>query len=686
MRKSILFLSVASSAISLPLCALAQSDDHDHKDDIIIVTGSPIAHGEHDSIIAASVLTEEELASRGEASLGELLRHEPGVSSSFFGPAASRPIIRGLGGDRVGVLDAGIGSIDASSVSDDHAVAVEPATVERVKIVRGAATLYYGSSAAGGVVNVFDGRIPDAIPEDGVDGALRTSLGSVDDSVEAAGGFDLLVGKIGSAEVVLHGDGFFRNTDDYEVPGFAKSTNLRAIEQEEAGPGSGADEGAFGIVENSDLETKGGSIGGSIIFEDGYFGISGKVTRSNYAVPGGTPEPGAGEVETVRIDLEQDRFDLMGELNTPFLIFETVKIRAGYADYIHQELEGAEIGTTFKNEGYEGRIELLEKEFGNFRGASGVQFKHRDFEAIGDEAFTPPNITTQFGVFTVREYETGNWHVQLAGRYEYTDIKANSVNLSRSFDGISLSAGLGVEPKENLFFGINLLRTERPPAPEELFSDGPHLATNAFEIGDPDLGMEIARGVDVSLHGEFGRFSATVNGFYTDYRNFIALIPNGAEQDELPVFEFIARYAVFKGFEAEVDADLFSLGAFDVMARAQVDYVRANFKNGGGDVPRIPPLRSILGMEATSSHLDLRGEVEIASRQNKIAAIELPTDGYTLVNLAATWRPGGEDSGLSVQLRADNVTNEEARLHTSFLKDVAPLPGRNIKLTLRATF
>jgi len=234
MRKSILFLSVASSAISLPLCALAQSDDHDHKDDIIIVTGSPIAHGEHDSIIAASVLTEEELASRGEASLGELLRHEPGVSSSFFGPAASRPIIRGLGGDRVGVLDAGIGSIDASSVSDDHAVAVELATVERVEIVRGAATLYYGSSAAGGVVNVFDGRIPDATPEGGVDGALRTSLGSVDDSVEAAGSFDLLVGKIGSADLVLHGDGFFRNTDDYEVPGFAKSANLRAFEASQA--------------------------------------------------------------------------------------------------------------------------------------------------------------------------------------------------------------------------------------------------------------------------------------------------------------------------------------------------------------------------------------------------------------------------------------------------------------------
>lgn len=701
MYKNLLWSSAAIIAVAVPAAALAQDEEHGHEDDEIIVTGSPIAHPEHESVIAASVLTKEELASRGEASIGELLRREPGISSTFFGPAASRPIIRGLGGDRISVLDAGIGSIDASAVSDDHAVAVEPATAERIEIVRGAATLYYGSSAAGGVVNVFDGRIPDAVPEGGVDGALRTSLGTVDDSVEAAGGFDVLLGKLGGADLVFHGDGFYRDTDDYDIPGFAESAGMRALEEEEH-EGEEEDheheeeEEAFGVVENSDMETKGGSVGASLIFEDGFFGISGKIMNANYGVPGGGhhhEEEGEEDEEheeegeeSVRIDLEQKRFDLMGEFNKPFLFIDATKIRFGYADYVHRELEGGEIGTTFNNEGFEGRIELIEKNFGPFRGASGLQFKHRDFEAIGDEAFTPPNVTDQFGVFTVREYETDLFHIQVAGRYEHTKTEADTVGLSRSFDAFSVSAGIGVEPTDNIFFGINALRTERAPAPEELFSNGPHLATNAFEVGDPTLDKETARGVETSFHGEFGRISVTVNGFYTDYKDFVALVPNGMEEDELPVFEFIAQDAVFKGFESEIEADLFTAGPFDVSGRAQVDFVRAKFKDAGGDVPRIPPLRSIFGLEATSPHVDLRGEVEIAADQDNIAAFELPTDGYTLVNLAATWRPGGEDHGLSVQLRADNVTDEEARLHTSFLKDVAPLPGRNFKLTLRGEF
>ncbi len=677
-KRNILLKGAAAIAVCTPLPTLAQADDHDHLDDEIIVTGSPISHPEHESIIASSVLTEQELASRGEASIGELLRREPGISSTFFGPAASRPVIRGLSGDRISVLDAGIGAIDVSSVSDDHAVAVEPATAKRIEIVRGAAALYYGSSAAGGVVNVFDGRIPSAVPEGGVDGALRTSIASVDDSVEAAGGGDIYLGKLGTADLVVHVDGFYRKTDDYKIPGFTKSSALRMLEAAAALPGVPEEE-IFGVVENSDLVTKGGSFGGSLIFSDGFIGLSSKATRSNYAVPG-------AEEESVRIDLEQDRFDLMGEYDGGFLIYDTVKIRFGYADYIHQELEGAEIGTTFKNEGYEGRVELSEKQFGNFRGASGFQFKRRDFEATGDEAFTPPNITKQFGVFTVREYEQDNWHLQLSGRYERTDMEAKSVALKRTFDAFSVSGGIGVEPNENIFLGLNILRTERTPAPEELFSDGPHLATNAFEVGNPTLGKEIARGVDATFHTEVGRMSFTVNGFYTDYKDFIALIPNGAENDGLPVFEFVARDATYKGFETEAEAELFALGVFDVTGRAQLDFVRAKFKDGGGDVPRIPPLRSILGLEATSPHLDLRGEVELTADQNSISDFEMPTNGYALVNLSATWRPGGEDHGLSVQLRADNVTNEEARLHTSFLKEVAPLPGRNVKLTLRGVF
>lgn len=683
MNKKFLLLSAAAVSCG---AAYAQ-DDHEHLDDEIIVTGSPIRHPEHESIISASVLTEDEIAARAASSIGELLRREPGVASTFFGPGASRPIIRGLGGDRVRVLDAGIGSIDASSVSDDHAVAVEPAQAERVEIVRGPASLYYGSSAAGGVVNLFDGRIPNSVPEGGVDGALRIGRASVDNSIETAGGFDVLIGKIGEASLVFHGEGAYRDAEDYDIPGFAESARQRALEEAEGG--EEGEEEAFGTVENTSLESKSGAVGASLVFDNGFFGLAVKRARSNYGVPGAHHEEGEGEgdeeEETVRIDLEQDRIDLMGEINKDFLIFETVKVRFGYADYLHQELEGAEIGTTFTNEGYEGRIELVEKEFGAFRGASGFQFRHRDFAAIGDEAFTPPNVTDQVGVFTVREFETGPWHFQVAGRYEHTDIEAPDVALQRDFDTVSVSGGVGFEPAEEIFLSVNAFRTERAPAPEELFSDGPHLATNAFEIGDPNLGVETALGVEATIHAELGPISATVNGFYTDYSDFVALIPNGAEQDGLPVFVFTARDAAFRGFEAEADIDLFSVGAFDVDGRAQADYVRADFA-GGGDAPRIPPFRSIIGLEAMSPYLDISAELEIAARQTRITAFELPTDGYEILNFGVVYRPLGEEGGLAVHVRADNVTDEEARQHTSFLKDVAPLPGRNFSIAVRGTF
>ena len=233
-------------------------------------------------------------------------------------------------------------------------------------------------------------------------------------------------------------------------------------------------------------------MGASYVFDGGFFGFSFKTLDSNYGVPGAhheegeeEEEEGEEEEETIRIDLQQDRYDLNGEIGTDLLFIDRVKVRFGYADYVHQELEGAEIGTVFRNEGYEARLELIEKEYGNFRGASGVQFSRRDFEAIGEEAFTPPNITEQFGIFTIREYQSGPIHLQLAGRFEHTDVESRSTDQRREFNTGSVSAGIGFAPNENIFLGLNLLRTARAPAAEELFSDGPHLATNAFEIGDP---------------------------------------------------------------------------------------------------------------------------------------------------------------------------------------------------------
>ncbi|MEL7491337.1 MAG: TonB-dependent receptor [Pseudomonadota bacterium] len=689
-------VSVAALTIVAPMSALAvEPVDEDE----IVVTASPLARTQQETIIGTSVVDGEELERRLENSIGEVLRREPGVSSTFFGPGASRPIIRGLGGDRIRVLDAGIGSIDASATSPDHAVAVDTATTERIEIVRGTSMLLYGSSAAGGVVNVFNGRIPTAAPEDGIDGALRIGGSTVDNGVEAAGSFDVKLLDTGDGAIVFHGDGFYRDTEDYDIPGFAESEILRALEAADADPDADDDEEeVFGTVENSAFETVGGSAGLSYVFANGFFGVSATAIDTFYGVPGGHEEGEEGgddeeeEEGGVSIDLSQRRLDLNGEIESDFLLFQKAKIRVGYADYEHTELEpSGEAGTVFANEGWEGRIELVDKTRSiggaELNGALGFQYRNRDFSAIGEEAFVPPTTTDQFGVFVLKELSTGPFRFELGGRYENTSHTVSETGFEREFNGFSVSGGVGYEPAEGVFLGATVSRTERAPSIEELFSNGPHLATGAFELGDPNFDEERAIGVEATFRYATERYSFSVNGFYTSYDDFIYEAITDEIEDGLPVFQFLADDATFRGFEALAEAELFEAGGFDIHTDASVDFVRATIDVTGNDnLPRIPPFSGLFGVEARSNSLDLRAEVEYAAEQDDVTEFELPTDGYTLVNAFVTFRPFPETTGLSLQLAARNLNNADARLHTSFLKDVAPLPGRNIRISLRGEF
>lgn len=714
-----LFMSVAGLAALAPLGALAQTEEeHEHvfphRTDEIVVTASPIERTVGETILNASVIDGEELQRRLENTIGETLRREPGVSSTFFGPGAGRPIIRGLGGDRVRVLDNGIGSIDASSNSPDHAVAVEPVTAERIEIVRGSGMLLYGSSAAGGVVNVLSGRIPSAVPEGGIDGGLRLSGSTVDDGAEAAGGFDLSLGKFGGGTLVFHGDGFYREAEDYDIPGFAESAQLRALEEAEHEEEEEhhdeeeehEEEEAFGVAENSAFETKGGSAGLSWVFDNGFIGFSGTAIDSFYGVPGGhgheeeeghdhEDEHEEGEEEEeggVSIDLRQRRLDFNGEIEGDFGFFSKAKFRLGYADYEHAEVEpNGEVGTLFSNEGWEGRLELVDKPRsflgGQLTGALGGQFRLRDFSAIGEEAFVPPTETEQYGVFVLQELALGKWRFDLGGRYENTSHEVQETGFTRDFDGFSVSGGVGYQPVDELFFGVTAYRTERAPSTEELFSNGPHLATDAFEIGDPTLDEEVAIGVEATARIITEHFRASVNGFYTSYDDFIFETPNGEEEDGLPVFLFVAEDATFTGFEASVDGELARLGNFDIHGDASVDYVRATTDaSEGSNLPRIPPLSGLVGVEARSTYVDARAEFEYAIAQDDTALFELPTDGYQVFNAFLTVRPLPEATGLSLRLSGTNLTDEEVRLHTSFLKDLVPLQGRNFKVSLQGTF
>lgn len=693
------YLSGAAALALYPLSATAQNEERFDGDDEIIVTASPLEKSIGETIIGTSVLKDEELSLRIANSIGETLRREPGISSTYFGQGASRPVIRGLGGDRIRVLDAGIGSIDASATSPDHAVAVEPATAERIEIVRGTSMLLYGSSAAGGVVNVFNGRIPTERPEGGIDGALRIGASTVDDGGELSGAVDLELFKVGDGAIVLHGDGFYRDAADYNIPGFAESARFIAAEEEEEGGEEEEEEEVFGLAENSAFETKGGSAGLSWIFENGFFGVSATAMDTTYGVPGGHGhEEGEEEEEEeeeeggVTIDLEQRRLDFNGEIDANFAFFQKTKFRLGYADYEHAEIEpSGEVGTLFTNEGWEGRLELVDKPFnalgGEVNGAVGFQFRLREFSAVGEEAFVPPTSSDQFGFFALKEYASGPWRFELGGRYESTSHTVEETGFTRDFDGFSVSGGVGLKPTENLFFGVNAFRTERAPSTEELFSNGPHLATDQFEVGDPTLDEEVGRGVEATARFSTDRFTFAINGFYTSYKDFIYEMETGDEEDGLPVFQFVAADAKFRGFEAEAEAELFRFANFDVHGDAAFDLVRATADvTGNRNLPRIPPLSGLLGLEARSDLIDMRVELELAAEQDNTADFELVTDGYEVINAFVTLRPFPTIPGLSVNVAGYNLSDEEVRLHTSFLKDLVPLPGRNFRVSLRGEF
>jgi len=676
----------------------------------IIVSGAFEGRKLGETILGATILKQDEILRRLNGSIGETLRNQPGISSTFFGPGASRPIIRGLGGDRIRVLDNSIGSIDASSTSPDHAVAVEPALAERIEILRGTAMLIYGSSAAGGVINVLDGRIPTKAPEDGFDGAVRYGFSSVNEGHEVTAAMNALISESAKGKLVLHGDYFLRDTDDYDIPGFAESAQLRALEEAEEDHDEDHDEDheeeeeAFGTVENSAVRTEGGSAGLSWIFDNGFFGLNIRKLDSLYGVPGGhgheeehegeehdEEEHGEEEEEVVRIDLDQTRYDLAGEVSGDFGWFSKAKIRFGYSDYAHTELEGDEVGTVFKNEGWEGRLDLVEKGNENWKGSTGIQIRRRDFSAVGAEAFVPPAISSQIGIYTVKEYTTGDWRFDFGGRFEHTSYDVEVSNTERSFDGFSGSFGVGYDVNEDTFIGATLFRTERAPSTEELFSNGPHLATNAFELGNPDLGLETATGIEATLSFNSGPFSFIANAYYTSYDDFIYEVATGDEEDELPVFEFRANDAQIYGFEikSEYHFGSFStqsLGDIDVHLDGQLDLIEADLDRGGNDtIPRLPPVSALFGIEAQSEIFELRTEVEIAGSVDDVADVELPTDGYAFWNAFLSVRPF-DNKGISFNIQGTNLTNSTGRPHTSFLKDVAPLPGRNVMLSVRAEF
>ncbi len=679
----------------------------------IIVT-APIQTSERDVLQGTTVLTGQELTRQLRPSIGETLARQPGVSASSFGPSASRPILRGFQGDRIRVLTDGIGSIDVSNTSVDHAVIIDPLLAERIEILRGPSALLYGTSAVGGVVNVIDTRIPRSVPENGyrVNGIANYGSAANERSGGMAG--DVAVGQ----HLVLHADGSYLKSGDLRTGGNILSRDARAqalaaaaqpVDPNEADPIDFAASAALrGKLPNTQAETWTAGAGASIITDTGSLGISYSHYDSLYGVPIRYATQPGQEQEAPRLDVVQNRVDLRGEIDTGGDWLSKIRVRVGQASYRHFELEeDNSVGTAFYNKGLEGRLEVVQANRGGWQGASGVQFYNRIFNVVGDEAFLPKNETNQTGLFTLQQYESGKFHAEGGVRYEITDLAARTpeddlrfFRGSQSYHSVSGSLGASYALTDSIRVGLNGSRTERAPSAEELFANGAHAGTQAYELGNPDFKLEKSWGLEGTLHAHGDGFSFDASAYYNWFSNYISenlvsvsedpanpsvcqIAANPSQRTvDLPCFQYQQADARYYGFEASASARLARIGGYVINADVLGDYVHANIVDSG-PAPRIPPMRVLGGLEAQGDRINGRVEVEHVFDQNRIAAFETKTDEYTMVNASIGLSPFGKDSKTTLLLSANNLFDVNARRATSFLKDFAPLAGRDFRATLR---
>ena len=650
---------------------------------------------------ATTVVTSRDLLKMGESSLGETLSKQPGLSSTYFGPGSSRPIIRGLGGDRVKMLQNGLELGDASGTSPDHAVSVEPRLAEQIEVVRGPATLLYGSSAVGGVVNVLDAAIARDLPSKQLSGFLEGLGGTVSDERTGSMGLTSRVGKL-----VLTGSGVLRRAQDFSIPGYATKDADHREEHEK-----------LGVMPNSSLEGQSGTLGASLVGSQGYFGVSVFDQWSNYGVPGhghleeeeedhdGHDEE-EHEEEGVRIDLDRTRINLEGGLRfqgSGFSSgFENVTLNFAQNDYIHEEIEEDAVHTTFTNKSYEGRIESDHALGERVSGSIGMSFYSRDFTVAGEEAFVPATETKNKAIFLYESVELSDeLGLQVGSRIEQQAVKTVIKSLDdRTFEAFSNSMGLKWSPLERFSFVLSGSRSAKMPNAEELFSNGPHLATGSFEVGNSNLKIEKSHSFDGTLNYSSDRFRTTASLYNNDFNNYIYLAKEDDHDDDhenhkLPEYHYSQANAKFQGFEFESEYDLIhgdrSLGtphlSLGFMADAVIGKLLVDHDEEEDNyVPRLPPYRIGGSLSYSQGLLSSDVAVRYSGRQGKVTHGEEITEAFTMADASVTYRLFSGNVFHDISLVVNNLTNVDARLHQSFQKEIAPLPGREVRLIYRMNF
>jgi iron complex outermembrane receptor protein len=609
-----------------------------------------------------------------------------------------------------------MGNMDASTVSADHATSIEPFLADQIEVLKGPATLLFGSGAIGGAVNVVDGRIARELPDRPLSGRAELRGNSVND--ERSGMFRL---DGVSGNVVLHVDGLVRNGDDYRIPGYAVIDGLEDHSGHDHEEGD-TDEPRRGRLDNSSVRTRAGGVGATWLGDDGYFGVSASTYRTNYGIPNGAHvhadddhdhdhgDEEEGDEHDVRIDMVQNRFEAKGGIYQPTSFLKNISLRTAYTDYEHTELEAGTPATRFTNRGIEGRLEAVQEQIGGWDGAFGLQFGNSDFGAKGEEAFVPDTGTKNIGLFVLQEKQFGPFKLELGGRHDQVKLDPTGDYRARRFDATNLSAAgiWTLNDAVDLRFGID--SSERAPTNEELYAAGAHIATRSLEIGDANLKTERGQRVELGIHTHSDRVDFSASIYQTKFKDFIYLADTGVVES-LPVRLWTQQDATFKGAEAEALFHLFEGNAGDWDLRVFGDYVKAELDGSGsrsvdiavphgdhnhnytvdlantGYLPRIAPGR--VGADLRWSRDGWRASVGAVrySSQKDVAQNEAPSNGYTLVDAHFAYRWDRTDSNsYEVFLDGSNLTNREVRPHTSLLRDYSPLPGRGVAFGIRAYF
>lgn len=670
-----------------------------------VVTASPFVTDVDELVVPAGELTGEALRRSVESSLGATLSGEPGVHSTYYGPGAGRPVIRGFDGDRIRILNQGTDSFDVSQTSPDHGVSIEPLFADDIEVVRGPASLLYGNAAIGGVVNVIGKELPQERAMAPLSGQAEAFYGSVSD--EKSIGIALQGGQGDFAWSV----GFLdRQSNDFEIPGFAESVYQMEAEEHEKDE---HEEGAvFGVLENSFVDTRSGYVGLAWFGDRASFAVSFSEYATDYGVPGhshaGEHDEDEGHEEedeeheeheeAVSVDLDQSRFSLRGEVTDPVSFLESVELDFTYGDYRHRELEGDVVGTVFNRDGYELRITGVHSPVGAFTGAFGFQAKVDDFAAVGEEAFIPSSKTSQYGIFAMERVnqDWGAW--EFGARLERVEIDPVDTALGdRNFDTVNASAGFVRRLTEGSVISSNLVYAERAPNASELFAFGPHVGTRSFEIGDASLGKESSTSLDFSYRLTAGKVTGEVTAFYSDFSDYVYLqfldhedleeMYGELDTHELSVYRATAVDAKFYGFEVDLRYHLIDEVGRTMHIDFLYDQTRATNDSFDTNLPRIPTRRLGLRYEYEFGPWLLGAEGRWHDSASHLGPNQLPTDSYTLWGADARYRMFVADTAtVDLFVVGTNLGDEEARPHTSFLKDVAPMPGRSIKLGVRTRF